>query len=605
MATMIPQEFIQSLLGRVDIVDVVDRYVKLKKAGANYSACCPFHNEKTPSFTVSPSKQFYHCFGCGAHGNAIGFLMEYSGLAYPEAIRALAETVGMPVPETRSREPRPGGAEAPALTARMLDALSYYRAELKKSRSAIDYLKGRGVSGEIAARFGLGYAPEGWQNLAQVFADYATGPLKDTGLVIDSEPDAEHPDKKSRRYDRFRNRVMFPILDARGNVIGFGGRVIGPGEPKYLNSPETPLFEKGRELYGLYQARRAVRDANRVIVVEGYMDVVALAQNGVENAVATLGTATTPVHVAKLLKLADNVVFCFDGDAAGRKAAWRALEVSLPVLADGKVVSFLFLPPEDDPDTYVRREGRDAFLAAAAQAKPLSQFLFSEVASAVDMASEEGRARFVAEAKPLVAQVQAPALSAMLRHRLAELARLDAAEVEALRPARTPPPRSSARAAPPRTVRGAPAAPELRLVARLLMRPDLSAQVPEEVLDGARPEAATLRAVAGFCRSSPHLTLGQVSAYFQGSEHEAAIEQALREPLLGQAEAGELDLEAEVSHWVRELRGERLAQRQGELVRLMSAGTATPEQMAEYQALFARMEASKSGNPPTEGVSKF
>ncbi len=390
---MIPQDFIQSLLGRVDIVDVVDRYVKLKKAGANFSACCPFHNEKTPSFTVSPSKQFYHCFGCGAHGNAIGFLMEYSGLAYPEAIRALAETVGMPVPETRSSAPRPGAAEAPGLAMRMMDALAYYRAELKKSRSAIDYLKGRGVSGEIAARYGLGYAPDGWQNLEAVFSDYGTAALKDTGLVIDSEP--EGAEKKSRRYDRFRNRVMFPILDARGNVIGFGGRVIGAGEPKYLNSPETPLFEKGRELYGLYQARRAIRDANQVIVVEGYMDVVALAQHGVENAVATLGTATTPFHVAKLLKLADNVVFCFDGDSAGRKAAWRALEVSLPVLADGKVVSFLFLPAEDDPDTYVRRLGKAAFEKAVEEAKPLSQFLFAELASHVDMATEEGRARFL------------------------------------------------------------------------------------------------------------------------------------------------------------------------------------------------------------------
>ena len=309
---MIPQEFIQSLLGRVDIVDVVDRHVKLKKAGANFSACCPFHNEKTPSFTVSPTKQFYHCFGCGAHGNAIGFLMEYSGLAYPEAIRALAETVGLQVPETRSRPDKPGAPEAQGLAERMLEALGYYRAELKKSKAAIDYLKGRGLSGEIAARYGLGYAPDGWQNLEAVFTDYATPALKDTGLVIDSDPG--EGEKRSRRYDRFRSRVMFPILDARGNVIGFGGRVIGEGEPKYLNSPETPLFEKGRELYGLYQARRAIRDVNQVVVVEGYMDVVALAQHGVENAVATLGTATTPFHVAKLLRLADQVVFCFDGD---------------------------------------------------------------------------------------------------------------------------------------------------------------------------------------------------------------------------------------------------------------------------------------------------
>src|SRR5690348_9098194 len=518
---MIPQEFIQSLLGRVDIVDVVDRYVKLKKAGANFQALCPFHNEKSPSFSVSPSKQFYHCFGCGAHGNAIGFLMEYSGLAYPEAIRSLAETVGMPVPETRTRYERPGGAEAPALTQRMMDALGYYRAELKKSRTAIDYLKGRGVSGEIAARFGLGYAPDGWQNLATVFTDYATGPLKDTGLVIDSDPGEDHPEKKSRRYDRFRNRVMFPILDARGNVIGFGGRVIGPGEPKYLNSPETPLFEKGRELYGLYQARRAIRDANRVIVVEGYMDVVALAQNGVENAVATLGTATTPFHVAKLLKLADNVVFCFDGDAAGRKAAWRALEVSLPVLADGKAVSFLFLPTEDDPDTYVRREGREAFLEAAGAAKPLSQFLFAELASQVDMATDEGRARFVAQARPLIAQIEAPALGAMLRRRLAEVARLDAGEVEALLPSKLadkrPPP-----VAPQRKTRGTTSNP-VRLLALLLNTPALIDRIPEGELGGIGPEMAALRDVSRFFREDPKRNAAMASAYFEGSEHLATI----------------------------------------------------------------------------------
>src|SRR3954470_11607839 len=443
---VIPDSFKQDLLNRVDIVDVISRYVQLKKGGANFLGLCPFHNEKTPSFTVSPSKQFYHCFGCGEHGNAIGFLMEYSGLAYPEAIRQIAEQYGVEVPGTRERYERSAVAQAPGLVQRMNDALGYYRAELKKSKPAIDYCKGRGLTGEIAARYGLGYAPDGWQNLEAVWPDYATADLKDTGLIIDSEAEGE---RKSRRYDRFRHRVMFPILDSRGNVIGFGGRVIGAGEPKYLNSPETPLFEKGRELYGLYQARRAIRDANRVIVVEGYMDVVALAQHGVENAVATLGTATTPIHVGKLLKLADNVVFCFDGDSAGRKAAWRALDVSLPVLADGKVVSFLFLPVEDDPDTFVRREGKDAFLNAVATAKPLSQFLFSELASHVDMATEEGRARFVAQARPLVAQVVAPALGAMIRKRLAEMARLEASELAAILPAAAPMPSSAVPPAPP------------------------------------------------------------------------------------------------------------------------------------------------------------
>ena len=598
---MIPQDFIQSLLGRVDIVDVVDRYVKLKKAGSNYQALCPFHNEKSPSFSVSPSKQFYHCFGCGAHGNAIGFLMEYSGLAYPEAIRALAETVGMPVPETRGRPDKPGAAEAPALTARMMDALSYYRAELKKSRTAIDYLKGRGVSGEIAARYGLGFAPDGWQNLETVFTDYANPALKDTGLVIDSEAEGE---KKSRRYDRFRNRVMFPILDARGNVIGFGGRVIGEGEPKYLNSPETPLFEKGRELYGLYQARRAIRDANQVIVVEGYMDVVALAQHGVENAVATLGTATTPFHVGKLLKLADNVVFCFDGDSAGRKAAWRALEVSLPVLADGKVVGFLFLPAEDDPDTYVRRLGKEAFVKALAEAKPLSQFLFSELASHVDMTTDEGRARFLSQAKPLVAQIEAPALAAMLRRRLAELARLAPDEIERLLPSKGIEPRRSS-GPPPKALRKGPPRAEARLLAMVLQQLELASAVPLEVLSGMAPEVSALRALVGFVQGQPGANLGQVSAYFEATEHWPAIAEALQDPLMNQPESPNLDLVAEVAGTVDRLRRDSMDRRRTELAVLVDAGTATSDQHAEFDRLMTTLATAKSGNPSPEERSKL
>jgi DNA primase len=595
---VIPQDFIQSLLGRVDIVDVVDRYVKLKKAGANYSACCPFHNEKTPSFTVSPSKQFYHCFGCGAHGNAIGFLMEYSGLAYPEAIRSLAETVGMQVPESQSRERSAPAAEA-GLAERMMQALNYFRAELKKSPAAIAYLKGRGVSGEVAARYGLGYAPDGWQNLEAVYPDYATAALKDTGLVIDSDASGE---KKSRRYDRFRHRVMFPILDARGNVIGFGGRVIGEGEPKYLNSPETPLFEKGRELYGLYQARRSIRDANQVFVVEGYMDVVALAQHGVANAVATLGTATTPVHVSKLLKLADNVVFCFDGDAAGRKAAWRALEVSLPVLTDGKVVSFLFLPAEDDPDTFVRRQGKEGFERAAAAAKPLSQFLFAELAGQVDMTSDEGRARFVAQARPLVAQVEAPALSAMLRRRLAELARLAPEEIERLLPSQAPAPRG--RATPGRHVRKAAPTPEWNLLGRVVNRPDLASLIPDEALRGVGPDAEALRAVVAFARANPGAHKGQVSAYFEGSQHDDRVTNAAAEPLLDQAESPDFDLASEVGALVDTLRNESLNRRRSELTLLVEARTATPEQEAEYRNLLERLASAKSGTSPAGAQPK-
>src|SRR5689334_22617279 len=394
---MIPNDFIQTLLGRVDIVEVVDRHVPLKKAGANYQACCPFHSEKTPSFTVSPTKQFYHCFGCGAHGTAIGFLMEHAGKSFPEAVEELARDAGLTVP----RDERAGEAESRDETADlsglMLTAAKFYRARLRASPTAIDYLKGRGLTGNVAARFGIGYAPDAWQALAEAVPDYGDAALERAGLVIRGEGD--------KRYDLFRDRVMFPIHDSQGRVIGFGGRVLGKGEPKYLNSPETALFSKGRELYGIYLARNAIRAAGRVVVVEGYMDVVALAQHGVEYAVATLGTSTTPTHVQKLFRLADSVVFCFDGDNAGRKAAWRALENALPVLVDGKEATFVFLPESEDPDDFVRRRGKAAFEALLDAGKPLSEFLLEELAHQHPPGSAEGQAALVATAKPLLGEI--------------------------------------------------------------------------------------------------------------------------------------------------------------------------------------------------------
>ena len=419
---MIPQSFIQDLLSRVDIVEVIDRHVKLKRAGANHVACCPFHSEKTPSFTVSPTKQFYHCFGCGAHGTAVGFLMEHSGMGFVEAVKELAQSVGMKVPEMERSEAAQRRAEhGVTLYEVLLQAAQHYRGRLKEAPQAIAYLKKRGLSGEIAKSFGIGYAPDEWQGLAAAFSDYDGKVLAEAGLVKTSE--------EGRRYDVFRNRIMFPIVDVRGNIIGFGGRVIGDGEPKYLNSPETPVFEKGRELYGLYQARRAIRDAGRVLVVEGYMDVVALAQAGVEYAVATLGTATTPLHVQKLLRQADEIVFSFDGDAAGRKAAWRALENSLPQLTDGKQARFLFLPDGEDPDTYVRKHGKAAFEQLLGRAAPLSKFLLDELGARGDLATAEGRARCVHEAKPLLKQMQAGALRLQLVRELAEKTRLSPEEV--------------------------------------------------------------------------------------------------------------------------------------------------------------------------------
>jgi DNA primase len=375
---------------------------------------------------VSQTKQFYHCFGCGAHGTAVGFLMEYSGLGFVEAIKDLAQSVGMTVPEERGgdqpRRARTEGENGEDLNELMLTAAQFFRNALKEAPQAIAYLKKRGLSGDIAKKFGVGYAPEGWQNLERAFPNYQSSALTTLGLVKQNE--------EGRRYDLFRDRIMFPIVDVRGNVIGFGGRVLETGEPKYLNSPETPLFEKGRELYGLYQARRAIRDAGRVIVVEGYMDVVALAQHGVEYAVATLGTATTPTHVQKLLRQTDEIVYCFDGDNAGRRAAWRALENSLGQLADGKEVRFLFLPQGDDPDSYVRQHGKEQFEKLLDEAIPLSKFLLNELSSHVDRNTHEGRARLLQEAKPLVKQITAPMLSLMLRKQLAEITGITQQELD-------------------------------------------------------------------------------------------------------------------------------------------------------------------------------
>jgi len=572
---LIPQDFIQQLLGRVDIVDVIDRHVKLKKAGQNYSACCPFHNEKTPSFSVSPTKQFYHCFGCGAHGTAISFLMEYSGLGFVESVKELAEGAGLAVPDDGRRERSPEQTEVALSLGDVLGkALQFYRKELKRTEEAINYLKGRGVSGEIAARFGLGFAPDDWQALKSAVDDYSGAALKDAGLVIDSD--------EGRRYDRFRGRVMFPILDARGNVIGFGGRVIGPGEPKYLNSPETPLFEKGRELYGLYQARRAIRDLQQVIVVEGYMDVVALAQHGVENAVATLGTATTPVHVEKLLRMADNLVFCFDGDKAGRKAAWRALEVALPVVTDGKTVSFLFLPSEDDPDTYVRKHGREGFLEAAANARPLSAYLVGELADRNDLKSEEGRVRFLSEAKPLVSQITAPGLGLMLRKRLADLAGLGMDELNRLLPGAASAPRQAAPAQGRKTpVRG----PESKMISLMLARPGLASRFDLVVPDDAPEALKTVAELAGLLRDCDfECSHAMILESFRGKPEGQHIADALAASIPEATDEGAA-MEAEFDDFLVKLKADRRRVRRNELALLAAQGPLSPEAAREYREL--------------------
>jgi DNA primase len=511
---VIPDSFKQELLHRVDIVDVIERYVPLKKGGANYSACCPFHTEKTPSFTVSPTKQFYHCFGCGAHGNAISFLMEYQGLGYVDAVKDLAESVGMKMPEFEPRTKKP--ESGPDLYEIMKRACDYYREQLKTAPSAVEYLKVRGLTGKIAARFGIGYAPDGWQNLQSVFPEYGDKVLKEAGLVIDGEG--------GRRYDRFRDRIMFPILDQRGSVIAFGGRVLGEGEPKYLNSPETPLFEKGRELYGIAQARSAIRAAGRAIVVEGYMDVVALAQHGVEYAVATLGTATSATHVQKLLRQTHEVVFCFDGDAAGRKAAWHALEVSLPHLADNKAMRFLFLPPEHDPDSFVREKGKEAFEKMLETARPLSEFFVEELMGHVELKTYEGRAQLVHEARPLLRQISARTLQRQLIQMIAATAYMDAGQAVQLTQELT----EARLAAPTPGPHRAAQTPALSLVRKMLQwlisQPALAKELSLELVDQSSPEARGVVAVAEFCRENPGVEANIVVDHFQGTEFQGLLE---------------------------------------------------------------------------------
>ena len=430
---LIPQSFIADLLNRVDIVDVVGQHVKLKKAGANYQGLCPFHSEKSPSFSVSPTKQFYHCFGCGAHGSAISFLMEYSGLGYVDAIEDLARSAGLDVPrEERTANDVARAQQAMALSEVMSSAADWYRQQLKGNTRAVEYLKGRGLTGEIAKRYALGYAPDGWQGLEAVFGPYTNDEVAKTlvegGLLIQGEQSEGSPVK---RYDRFRDRIMFPIRNPKGQTIGFGGRILDQGEPKYLNSPETPLFSKGNTLYGLFEARQAIRAQEYVLVCEGYMDVVALAQLGFPNAVATLGTACTANHVRMLLRQTDKVVFSFDGDAAGQRAAQRALEACLPLMSDDKEIRFLFLPTEHDPDSYVRAYGAPAFEKVIKEAMSISSFFFKVVSEAHELTTPEGRAHTHHAAKPLLLSMPPIALRTQILRELAIRTNTTPAELEA------------------------------------------------------------------------------------------------------------------------------------------------------------------------------
>lgn len=504
MAGKIPAHFIDELLNRVDIVDLINSRVPLKKAGKDYQACCPFHNEKTPSFTVSREKQFYHCFGCGAHGTAIGFLMEYDNLGFVDSVEELASRAGLEVPREGRNE---SGPDYRPLYAALEEAARFYQRQLRQhpgAGKAVDYLKQRGLTGEISVDFAIGYAPPGWDNLIRHMGQEPKGLelLRVTGMI--SEPEAD------KCYDRFRDRIMFPIRNHRGQTIGFGGRILGDGKPKYLNSPETPVFHKGRELYGLYEARKALRKVERLLVVEGYMDVVALAQFGIRYAVATLGTATTPEHLERLYRTTSEVIFCFDGDRAGRDAGWKALETALPLMRDGREARFLFLPNGEDPDTLIRKEGRDRFEQRISDSTPLSSFLFDKLESEVDMSSLGGRARLAELAKPLLGKLPSGLLREMMYQRLAQKVGLAASRLGA--PAAAD---SGHRSRPPRRQKSGAQqtlSPARRAITLLLIKPELGqiTDLPSQWRTFRAPGIDLLSQLLEIAQNQPNLRTAQI-----------------------------------------------------------------------------------------------
>ena len=521
MAGRIPREFIDELLARTDVVSVVGGAVSLRRTGANYKGLCPFHDERTPSFIVSPDRQTYHCFGCGAHGNAIGFLIEHDGLPFLEAVEELAQRQGMSVPDD-GRHRAPTDHHEPIY--RTLEAADrFYRDALRSHparRAAVDYLRRRGITGEVAARFGLGFAPPGWDNL-----------LKQSGaepnLLVQAGLAAE---REGRTYDRLRDRITFPIRDRRGRVVGFGGRVVGDGEPKYLNSPETAVFHKGREVYGLYEATQDRRRPEQLVVVEGYMDVIALAQHGVDGAVATLGTATTGEQAQVMLRAAPRLVLCFDGDQAGRQAAWRAMENLLPALRGDREVAVLLLPEGEDPDSLVRAEGADAFQGRLRDATPVADFFFQRLAEECDPATVDGRARLLEKAAQTLRRLPEGAFRQVMVEQLAALTRGDPDRVEALltqrKPAtgssRPPTPSPGTRRAGGGEIRRTP----VRLALALLLRaPSLAehAGEPDRFADRPVPGLALLQQLLELARREPQITTARVLERFRGSEHETAL----------------------------------------------------------------------------------
>ena len=515
MRGRIPREFIDELLARLDVVEVIDRRVPLKKAGKDFKACCPFHNEKTPSFTVSRPKQFYHCFGCGVSGTAITFLMEFEHLSFPEAVEELAGEAGLEVPDTGPA--RSGDNPTLPLLEILGETSRYYKDQLRSHSDAsttIAYLKQRGLTGEIAARFDLGYAPTGWDNLSSTAGNEEKLDLMVKAGLISKRESGGH-------YDRFRARVIFPIHDSKGRVIAFGGRLLDEGEPKYLNSPETPVFHKGSELYNLHRARSAIAQQQVSIVVEGYMDVLALAQHGIDHCVATLGTATTATHLQRLFRLAPSIVFCFDGDRAGRDAAGRALEIALPSLESGRQVSFLFLPDGEDPDSVVRDQGADTFRALIESATPLPDLLFDTLLNQTDPTRMDGKARLATLARPLISRVPEGPLRELMQQRLSDLTGIAPGGLGGTpaTPATVPHKRSSAR-----SKRLSPMATAISV---LVQRPQLAAglDLPAAVVDTHDdPGVQLLTKVHGLARENPQLTTASLIERFRGNEQQPTLE---------------------------------------------------------------------------------
>ena len=515
MRGRIPREFIDELLARLDVVEVIDRRVPLKKAGKDFKACCPFHNEKTPSFTVSRPKQFYHCFGCGVSGTAITFLMEFEHLSFPEAVEELAGEAGLEVPDTGPA--RSGDNPTLPLLETLGEASRYYKDQLRSHSDAsttIAYLKQRGLTGEIAAQFDLGYAPTGWDNLSSTAGNEEKLDLMVKAGLISKRESGGH-------YDRFRARVIFPIHDSKGRVIAFGGRLLDEGEPKYLNSPETPVFHKGSELYNLHRARSAIAQQQMSIVVEGYMDVLALAQHGIDHCVATLGTATTATHLQRLFRLAPSIVFCFDGDRAGRDAARRALEIALPLLESGRQVSFLFLPDGEDPDSVVRDQGADRFRVLIESATPLPDLLFDTLLNQTDLTRMDGKARLATLARPLVSRVPEGPLRELMQQRLSDLTGV--APTGPGGPPATPPTVPYKRA----SARSKRLSPMATAISVLVQHPQLAAglDLPAAVVDTHNdPGVQLLAKVHGLARENPQLTTGSLIERFRGDEQQPTLE---------------------------------------------------------------------------------